>query len=188
LEEESIPSSFVVDIDLVPSPLPIHEDEIYITTPPEVEHPCSPEEVENNSQSSQTLLPPIIPAEPPQSLVESHDQLTAFQIKIRNKLFKPLRLPCHLNPYPHDSFEYLPRFSREDHVIAKRHLEVFENFIDQFEIVHDDVTMRLFSKSLAGDVAMWFRYLEVVGSIGSCTELYHVFLKSWGENKSLDQY
>lgn len=52
LEEEIIPSSCVVDIDLVPSPLPIHEDEICITPPPKVENPCSPEEVENNSQSS----------------------------------------------------------------------------------------------------------------------------------------
>jgi hypothetical protein len=187
LEEESIPSSCVVDTDLVPSPLPIHEDEICITPPPEVERLCSLEEVENNSQSSQTLLPPVIPAEPPQPLVESHDQPTAFQIKIRNKLFKPLRLPCHLNPYPHDSFEYLPRFSGEDHVTAERHIEAFENFIDQFEIVHEDVVMRLFSHSLSGDVVVWFRCLEA-GSIGSWTELYHAFLKCWGENKSLDQY
>jgi hypothetical protein len=69
LEKVRISSSCVDDTDLAPSPLPIHEDEICITPPPEVEHPCSPEEVENNSQSSQTLLPPVIPAEPPQPLV-----------------------------------------------------------------------------------------------------------------------
>jgi hypothetical protein len=33
LEEESIPSSCVVDTDLVPSPLPILKDEICITPP-----------------------------------------------------------------------------------------------------------------------------------------------------------
>ena len=63
----------------------------------------------------------------------------------------------------------------------------FENFIDQFEIVHDYVTMRLFSHSMPGDVSVWFRCLEA-GSIGSWTELCHAFLKWWGENKSLDQY
>jgi hypothetical protein len=102
-------------------------------------------------------------------------------------MFKPLRLPYHLHPYPLDFFEYLPRFSGEDHVTAERHLEAFENFVDQFEIVHDDVTMRLFSKYLFGDVVVWFKGLGV-DSIGSWIELCNAFLKCWGENKSLDQY
>jgi hypothetical protein len=187
LEEESISSSCVVDTNLVPSPLPIHEDEIYVTPPPEVKHLCSHEEVENNSQSFRTLLPTVIPIEPPQPLAESNDQPTTFQIKIRNKFFKPLRLPCHLNPYPHDSFEYIPRFFGEEHVTAERHTKAFENFIDQFEIVHEDVVMRFFSHSLSEDVVLWFRCMEL-GSIGSWTELYHAFLKCCDENKSLDQY
>jgi hypothetical protein len=66
-------------------------------------------------------------------------------------------------------------------------LEAFENFVDQFEIVHDDVTMRLFSKSLFGDAVVWFKVLEA-DSIGSWIELCNAFLKCWGENKSLDQY
>jgi hypothetical protein len=66
-------------------------------------------------------------------------------------------------------------------------MEAFETLIDQFEIIHEDVFMRMFSRSLPGDVAVWFRGLET-GSIGSWTELYHAFLKGWGENKSLDQY
>jgi hypothetical protein len=187
LEEENMPSSCVVDTDLVSSPLPIHKSEICIASPLEIDHPCSPEEVENSSQSSQISLPSVIPVEPCHQLVNPHDQPTAFQIKIRNKLFKPLRLPHDLHPYPRYSFEYLPRFSGEDHITAERHLEAFESFVDQFEIVHDDVAMRLFSQSLSGDVVVWFRCLEV-GSIGSWTELCHAFLKCWGENKSLDQY
>jgi hypothetical protein len=187
LEEEGVPSSCVVYIDLVPSPLPILKDEICITPPLQVKCPCSPEEVEDNSQSSQTLLPPVFPTEPSQPLVESHDQPTSFQVRTRNRLFKPLRLPYHLNPYPHDLFEYLPRFSGEGDVTAEKHMEAFETLIDQFEIIHKDVVMRMFSRSLSGDVAVWFRCLET-GSIGSWTKLYHVFLKGWGENKSLDQY
>jgi hypothetical protein len=49
LEEENIPCSFVVDTDLMFSPLPIHKIEICIASPLEIDHPCSPEEVENNS-------------------------------------------------------------------------------------------------------------------------------------------
>ena len=93
-------------------------------------------------------------------------------------MFNPLRFPYHLHPYPPYSFDYLPQFSGEDHVTAERHLGAFENFIDQFEIIHDDVTMRLFSNSLSGDVAMWFRCLEA-GFIGSWNKLCHAFLKGW---------
>jgi hypothetical protein len=60
-------------------------------------------------------------------------------------MFKPLRLPLDLHPYHLYSFEYLPRFYGEDHVTTERHLEAFEKFVDQFEIIHGDVTMRLFS-------------------------------------------
>jgi hypothetical protein len=146
----------------------------------------SPEEVENNSQSSQILLPSVIPAEPFHQLVKPHIQPTSFQAKIKDNMFKPLRLPHDLHPYPHYSFEYLPRFSEEDHITTKRHLEAFESFANQFEIVHDDVAMRLFSQSLSEDVVVWFRCLKF-GSIGSWTELCHAFLKCWGESKSLDQ-
>ena len=140
------------------SPLPIHKSEICIASPLEIDHPCSPEEVENNSKSSKISLPSIIPVDPCHQLVNPHDQSTAFQIKIRNKLFKPLRLPHDLHPYPRYSFEYIP--------LAERHLEAFDSFVDLFEIVHDDVSMRLFSQSLSRDVAMWFRCLES-GSINS---------------------
>jgi hypothetical protein len=108
LEGENMPSSCVVDTDLVSSPLPIHKSEICIASPLKIDHPCSPEEVENNSQSSQISLPSVIPVEPYHQLVNPYDQPTAFQIKIKNKLFKPLRLPYCINPYPLVSFEYLP--------------------------------------------------------------------------------
>jgi hypothetical protein len=102
-------------------------------------------------------------------------------------MFKPLKLPHHLHPYPPYSFKYLPWFFGEDHVTNERHLEAFENFFYHFKIVHDDVTMRLFSQYLFGDVVVWFKCLGD-GSIGSWTELCTVFFKFWAESKSLDQY
>jgi hypothetical protein len=101
-------------------------------------------------------------------------------------VFKPLKLPAHLHPYPPYFVEYLPHFTGESHVSAEKHLEAFENFIDNLEIVHEDIVMRLFSKSLTGEAALWFRFLEP-GSIGSWTDFYYVFSKHWGENKCLDQ-
>ena len=52
LEEEDMPSSCVVDVDLVSSPQPIHKSKIRIASPLEIDHPCSLEEVENDSQPS----------------------------------------------------------------------------------------------------------------------------------------
>jgi hypothetical protein len=85
-------------------------------------------------------------------------------------LFKPLKLPYHLHPYPPDFFKYLPHFSGEDHVTVERHVESFDNFFGQFEIAHDDVAMILLSNSLFGDVVVWFKCLGV-DSIGSWVEL-----------------
>ena len=102
-------------------------------------------------------------------------------------MFKPLRLPFLLHPYPLDCLEYLPRFSGENQVSAKRHLESFEDFVDQFQSVHDDVIMGFFSKYLIRDATAWFKGLRA-DSIGSWIDLSNVFLKHWGEKKSLDLY
>jgi hypothetical protein len=83
LEEEDMLSSCVVDVDLVSSPQPIHKSDICIASSLEIDHPCSLEEVENNSQSSQISLPFAIPTEPFHQLVNPHDQPIAFQIKIK---------------------------------------------------------------------------------------------------------
>ena len=102
-------------------------------------------------------------------------------------MFNPLRIPSYLHPFPLDFFKYLPRFSREDYLTAERHLGAFEFFFDQFEIVHEDVTMRFSFKYLFGYDVVWFTGL-LIDSFGSWIELCNAFLKCWGENKSLDQY
>ena len=70
--------------------------------------------------------------EPCQQIVIPHDQPKAFQIKIRMKMFKPLKFPSHLHPYPLDGYEYLPWFFGENQALSERHLESFEYFIDHF--------------------------------------------------------
>jgi hypothetical protein len=53
--------------------------------------------------------------------------------------------------------------------------------------MHEDVVIRLFAKYFIGDVALWFKNIEV-GSIGSWDELFGAFSWYWVENKYLDQY
>jgi hypothetical protein len=110
-----------------------------------------------------------------------------FKNKIRMKMFKPLRLPYLLHPYPLDCFKYLPQFSGENQISVERHLQSFEDFIDRLEIVHEDVIMRFFSKSLIRDAAIWFKGLRA-DSFGSWIEFSKDFSKHWGRSKSLDSY
>ena len=102
-------------------------------------------------------------------------------------MFTPLRLPSLLHPYPSCFVEYLPHFIGKDQITAEKHLGSFHNFIDNCEIVHEDIVMRLFSKYFGGDVGFWFQNLKV-DSIGFWEELHDVFLKYWGKNKSNDQF
>jgi hypothetical protein len=186
LLEENVHPACVVEVGLETSFLPIEKNEVYISIPPEHTQPRDHENHKSDSNPSQISLSSVI-IEPCHQLVNTHVHPTSFQTRIKINIFKPLKLPYILHPYPLDCLEYLPCFSGEDHVTAERHLGAFENFVDQFEIVHDDVTTRLFSKYLFRDVAVWFKSLRV-DSIGSWIELSNTFLKHWGENKSLDLY
>ena len=65
--------------------------------------------------------------------------------------YKPLKLPHILHNFPPKHYEYLPMFDGELGAIkSEKHLQGFENFIDLFEIDHDDFCMRDFSQSLRG--------------------------------------
>ena len=94
-----------------------------------------------------------------------------------------MKLPLILHAYPPNFIDYLPLFNGGDHVAAKKHLEAFEIFIDNFQIMHEDVVMRIFRKYLFGDASFWFRNLEV-DPISSWIVLCNVFLRYWGEKKS----
>ena len=58
-------------------------------------------------------------------------------------MFKPLKLSSTPHPYPPKFLEYLPLFVGEDHIIAEKHLGAFLNVIENLEIMHEDVVMRL---------------------------------------------
>jgi hypothetical protein len=102
-------------------------------------------------------------------------------------MFGPLKLPSFHHPYPPGFVDYLPTFSGKDNTTGEEHLLAFQDFIDNLEILHEYIIMRIFSKSLIGDVALWFKNMEFASS-GSWDELYDTFLKYLGERKSFDQY
>jgi hypothetical protein len=52
LQEENLQPPYVVDVDPISLPQPIHKDEIYIQIPPESDHPCDLEEIETDSKLS----------------------------------------------------------------------------------------------------------------------------------------
>jgi hypothetical protein len=170
LEEVDLLSAYVVDAYIISLAQPTHKDELHIETPPELNPPFILGEVEIDPHPPQISSHPSNTVEPCHQCVKPHIQPTSFQTRIRDKMFKPLNLPYHLHPYPLDFLKYFSHFSGEDHVTTEMHVEDFKNFIHQFDIFHEDVTMRLFCKSLLGDPVVWFKGLGV-DSIGSWVDL-----------------
>jgi hypothetical protein len=171
---------YILEVDSISSSPSILKNEFCNSNFFDFDKPCDLEEIKIDSKPCQISTPLAIISEPCQQLDIPHDQPTTFQIKIRMNMFKPLKLPSLLHPYPLDCYEYLPWFSGENKASAERHLESFLDFVDHFQIVHEDVIMRFFSKSLIRDVALWFKGLRV-DSIGSWIEFSNVFMKYWGK-------
>ena len=73
-------------------------------------------------------------------------------------------------------FDYLPVFKGDHHITAENHIEYFEDFVDNFKIMHEDIILRLFSKSLVEDAALWFINLKAC-SIFLWTDFHRVFLR-----------
>ena len=94
LEEESLCSSCIVDVDPIPS-FEIHVQHD-VDIPISLEPDYSGHLVENKADS----LLSIITGETCHQPIETHSQPTEFQCRIRERRFKPLRLSSTLHPYP----------------------------------------------------------------------------------------
>jgi hypothetical protein len=59
--------------------------------------------------------------------------------------YAPLVLPYNLNSFPTgDYMKYFPRYNGEGEVTVEEYLVAFYSFVDNFNIEHEDVWMRLF--------------------------------------------
>jgi hypothetical protein len=102
---------------------------------------------------------------------------------IRASRYPPLVFPNNLHPLPgNDYMKYLPRFDNEGEKTTEENLTAYYSFADNFQVDYDDVWMRLFVKSLDGEVGKWFRNIRD-NSISTITDLDATFLRKWGDKK-----
>ena len=102
---------------------------------------------------------------------------------IRVERYALLLFPNNLHPLPeNDYMNYLPRFDNEGETTAEENLTTFYSFADNFQVVYDDVWMRIFVQSLDGEVRKYFKNLRD-NSITTIKDLDVTFLRKWGDKK-----
>jgi hypothetical protein len=157
----------------------LKKTEVYVSISPKVDSYCKPVDYKVDT-------PYEVPVETCNQPIDLCVPPSKVQLRIK-EFFKPLKMHPILNSYPPMFFDYLPMFKGDHHITVEKHMESFDDFVDNFEIMHEDVILRLFSKSLVGDATLWFINLKAC-SIFSWIDFHLVFLRYWGENKYVDQY
>jgi hypothetical protein len=76
LEEEILQPPYVVDVDPISLPQPVHKDELCIQISPETDQPYNLEEIKTDSKPSQIS----VTIEPSNQLVTPHEHPTTFLI------------------------------------------------------------------------------------------------------------
>ena len=93
-------------------------------------------------------------------------------------------LPQNLNGFPTRGYlKYLPKYHGEGEVIVEEHLASFYNIVDNQNIKHQDVWMRLFVQSLDGEARKWFRGIHAQ-YIARIEALDDSFLNNLGDKKN----
>jgi hypothetical protein len=98
-------------------------------------------------------------------------------------IFSPLILPAQFHDLPQDYNLRIKLYDAEGNISTQKHLEWFNDFIELEEVEFEDVKMRLFTQSLAGEVRKWFRALPPT-SIADFDAFETNFLVKWGDKKN----
>jgi hypothetical protein len=77
-------------------------------------------------------------------------------------------------PSPDEWSDYLPRFREREEDNPAQHLWEFHELMHQWEIHHEDVLLKMFMFSLAGDARKWYHSLPPA-SISSLAEFHAAF-------------
>jgi hypothetical protein len=77
-------------------------------------------------------------------------------------------------PSPNEWSDYLPRFREREEDNPAQHLWEFHELMHQWEIHHEDVLLKMFMFSLAGDAHRWYHSLPPA-SISSLSEFHAAF-------------
>ena len=89
--------------------------------------------------------------------------------------YAPLVLPAQLLNTPQDYQSKIPQFDGTTHYTAQQHVNKITEYFQLHELDDDDVQMRLFAQTLAGDVKKWFKGLNA-GSISNLAVFHRMFL------------
>jgi hypothetical protein len=77
-------------------------------------------------------------------------------------------------PSPNEWGDYLPIFGKREKDNPAQHLSEFHELMHQWEIHHEDVLLKMFMFSLAGDARKWYHSLPPA-SISSLSEFHAAF-------------
>jgi hypothetical protein len=78
-------------------------------------------------------------------------------------------------PSPNEWGDYLPIFGKREEDNPAQHLSEFHELMHQWEIHHEDVLLKMFMFSLAGDARKWYHSLPPA-SISSLSEFHAAFI------------
>jgi hypothetical protein len=78
-------------------------------------------------------------------------------------------------PSPDEWGDYLPIFREHEEDNPAQHLCEFHELMHQWEIHHEDVLLKMFMFSLAGDARKWYHSLPPA-SISSLSEFHAAFI------------
>jgi len=131
---------------------------------------------------SSSSSPSLSPQHSSSSSLSSPNQIVGFQPIIQDR-YAALVLPGQLNNFPDEYLKHLPRFNGQTSFYVEDHFTAFLEFVDNMNIEHEDVYMRLFFRSLEGNVRIWFRQLRA-RSIPTWNELINIFKNQWGFKKN----
>lgn len=95
----------------------------------------------------------IMPIELPQSCNRRNFNITMYRA-INFGVFYG-----YPNPIPPEIRKGLPKFSGEKSESAEKHLQRFIELIEDYEVDHEDVIIRLFVQSLTDEAREWFSNL-----------------------------
>ena len=91
-------------------------------------------------------------------------------------IFSPLSLPLVLHDLLLNYAQKIALYDREGNVLARYHVDKFDNFIDLEEVDDEDVKMRLFAYNLSRESKKWYKYLPP-RSIHSFASFQTIFLE-----------
>lgn len=105
------------------------------------------------------------------------------RIPVHLDRYRPLffdGIPGQPNVIPNEIREKIPLFTRNNVITCEQHLKLFTYIINDYEIEHEDVVMKLFVQSLVEDDRDWYRGLSE-NNIASWDEFVRCFKEKYVE-------